>query len=161
MVAGENDVTYDEAMERAKTNPGLGVREKRMQTKWKKRARNMVRSQKHNDCGVCAVANRCDITWAAARVRIFGTKRKHSFNTTTRMLTDAMFVNSWRLIRARDWYAVPNNSVVKVIPSGCRGTRNWHWVVWRDGMVWDSMHYVPLTPERYTHGPVSYIGYLK
>ncbi len=28
-------MTYDEAMERAKANPGLGVREKRMQAKWK------------------------------------------------------------------------------------------------------------------------------
>jgi hypothetical protein len=126
-----------------------------------KRTREMVRSQGHNDCGVCAVANRCGITWAAARVRIFGTKRKRAFNTTTWMLKDAMFVNGWRLIRARDWYDIPNNSVVKVIPSGCRGTRNWHWVVWRGGMVWDSEFTVPISPVYYTHGPVSYIGYPK
>lgn len=126
-----------------------------------KRAREMVRNHKRNDCGVCAVANRCGITWEAACRRLFDGKRKRSLNTTTRMLKAAMFVDSWRLIRVKDWYDVPNNSVVKVIPSSCRGTCNWHWVVWKDGMVWDSVHDIPISPVYYTHAPVSYIGYPK
>jgi hypothetical protein len=121
----------------------------------------LIKSQDRNDCGVCAIANRCGITWEEARARLFGDKPKRAYNTTTRMMKHAMFVDSWRLIRVRDgdWYDIPNNSVVKVIPSACRGTGNWHWVVWRGGMVWDSVHDLPIAPTRYSHDPVSYIGY--
>jgi hypothetical protein len=122
----------------------------------------MIRSARHNDCGVCALANLKRISYPKALARLHPNwRRKRSFGTTTRMMkigARAHIKAKLILVRSRSWYDVPDNSLVKVVPSFLVGTRNWHWVVWRDGMVWDSVHACPVTPELYTHYPVSYLG---
>jgi hypothetical protein len=119
----------------------------------------MIRNRKENDCGVCAVANARDIGWATAALRIFGEKftNKLRFNTKTRQIAAALHMRSFALTRVKSWHDIPDRSIVKVIPSACEGTNNWHWVVWRDGMVWDSCHVCPITPDKYNHRLVSYL----
>lgn len=123
----------------------------------------MIRSKRQNDCGVCALANALSISWAQAAFELFGDKwnNKRTFNTKTARVADALWEPAAKLIRVKDWYDIPDRSIVKVIPSACEGTGNWHWVVWRDGLVWDGLHAVPLRPERYNHRLVSYIGEAK
>lgn len=119
----------------------------------------MIRTYRPNDCGVCALANIFNWRWETAAEEIFGGRwwNKLKFNTKTRQLSDALHEPDARLIRVKDWYDIPDRSIVKVIPSACR-KGDWHWVVWRDGLVWDSNHRVPVTPDRYNHRLVSYIG---
>jgi hypothetical protein len=120
----------------------------------------MIHHRKRNDCGVCAVANLCNISWPTAALRLFGEKfaNKLAFNTKTRQIALAIHLDDFKLIRIKDWHDIPDNSIVKVIPSVCEGTGSWHWVVWRDGLVWDGLHAQPLTPDRYNHRLVSYLG---
>ncbi len=120
----------------------------------------LVKSRATDDCGVCAVANAKGVSWATAALRIFGDafSNKLKFNTTTRKIAAALHLDSFKLIRVKDWHDIPDLSVVKVICSAQEGTGNWHWVVWRDGMVWDSTYGLPVTPDRYRHRLVSYLG---
>lgn len=122
----------------------------------------MITTIRTNDCGVCALANLKDISYPKALARLHPNwRRKRTFGTTTRVMKiglRAHIKTKLILVRSKDWYDVPDKSIVKVLPSGCRGSRNWHWVVWRDGLVWDSVHSLPITPERYSHHPVSYLG---
>lgn len=120
----------------------------------------MVRSREQNDCGVCAVANALGISWPSAALRLFNIhfSAKRYFGTTTRRVAAAMRMTDFKLIRVKAWHDIPDKSIVKVIPSACEGTGSWHWVVWRDGMVWDGMRSLPLTPDRYNHRLVSYLG---
>lgn len=120
----------------------------------------MVRSRKRNDCGVCAIANVRGVSWASAALWLFGQNfsNRLSFGSTTRKVAAAMSMGVFKLIRVKSWHDIPDKSIVKVIPSACEGTGSWHWVVWRDGMVWDGMRSLPLTPDRYNHRLVSYLG---
>lgn len=120
----------------------------------------MIKQREQNDCGVCAVANARNIGWATAAYLIFGEKcfNKLRFNTKTRQIAAALQLDEFKLIRVKSWHDIPDRSIVKVIPSACEGTSNWHWVVWRDGMVWDSIHSLPITPDKYNHRLVSYLG---
>lgn len=119
----------------------------------------MIRQRQQNDCGVCAVANVRNIGWSMASRLIFGEKylNKLRFNTKTRQIAAALQMDNFKLTRVKSWHDIPDRSIVKVIPSACEGTRNWHWVVWSDGLVWDSIHALPITPDKYNHRLVSYL----
>lgn len=123
----------------------------------------MIVSQERDDCGVCALGNVLDTSWQMAAGMIFGAEWQNRlrFNTTTRQIATALCIKNHKLIRVKSWYNIPDRSVVKVIPSACEGTGNWHWVVWRDGMVWDSNRSLPLAEHRYDHRLTSYLGSVK
>lgn len=120
----------------------------------------MITSQCRDDCGVCAIANLLGCSWQVSANLIFG-KTAHNklrFSTKTRQLAQAVGIANHKLIRVKDWHDIPDRSIVKVIPSACEGTGNWHWVVWKDGMVWDSNRSLPWSPHRYLHRLTSYLG---
>lgn len=98
----------------------------------------MVTGKGHHDCGVCALATACGVSWLEACEAIWPkVKRKATFGTFSRQLVKAARRLGWRSPRLRltvcqshKWADVPARSIVKVIPRVCRGTQNWHWVVW-------------------------------
>ena len=120
----------------------------------------MIQIQRENDCGVCAVANALEVSWTYAADIVFNENwsNKLRFNTKTRQIANALNIQDHKLIRVKEWHDIPDHSIVKVINSAQGGTGNWHWVVWRDGLVWDSNHSVPIAPHRYNHRLVSYLG---
>lgn len=127
----------------------------------------MIKTQKLNDCGVCALANKMAISWNGAAFRLFGGlfSFRRAYNTKTRDLCQMLFPFNIEagLIRVKAWADVPDGSIVKVIPPQCEGTGNWHWVVWKNGKIWDSCHQRPVNPKRtsYDCRLVSYIGRLR
>lgn len=121
----------------------------------------MILTQKENDCGVCAVANALAVSWFSAAVRIFGLRadNKLRFNTKTKQIAQALWLDEFTLIRVKRWQDIPDRSVVKVIPHECEGTGNWRWVVWRDGKIWDSCLRAPVKDtSKYGCRLVSYLG---
>jgi hypothetical protein len=120
----------------------------------------MIRSLRRNDCGVCAVANALSCSWQIAADRIFGSafRNKLAFSTKTKQIAIALHNYAPKLIRVKSWDDIPDRSVVKVLPLECEGTGNWHWVGWRDGMVWDNNNARPRSPHRYNCRLVSYLG---
>jgi hypothetical protein len=121
-------------------------------------AQIMVRSLYPSDCGVCAVANALGASWGDAATAIFGDGfwNKLRFNTKTKQIIAAL--GDLELVRVKYWQEIPDRSVVKVIPPECEGTGNWHWVVWRDGKVWDSNSARPRSWRSYDCRLVSYLG---
>lgn len=121
----------------------------------------MIRTQKENDCGVCAVANALNVSWWTAAFYIFGDRadNKLRFNSKTRQIAEALWLEEFTLIRVKRWEDIPDRSIVKVKPPECEGTGDWHWVVWRDGMIWDSSLRAPVkTTSAYWCRLVSYLG---
>ena len=124
----------------------------------------MIRSLRRNDCGVCAVANALSCSWQIAADRIFGSafRNKLAFSTKTKQIAIALHNYAPKLIRVKSWDDIPDRSVVKVMPLACEGTGSWHWVVWRDGTVWDSNYERPRSPKHYSRRRlrrlVSYLG---
>jgi len=121
----------------------------------------MIKNTKLHDCGVCAVANLLDISWRAAAHRIWGNAHYNRlrFNTRTKQVATAIDITKPKLIRVKSWHDIPpERAIVKVIPPECEGGYDWHWVVWRDGKVWDSCLTRASKPEHYECRLVSYLG---
>lgn len=124
-----------------------------------RRSATIVVSEWADDCGVCALANALLLSWREAASKIFpdGHAHKARFNTKTKQIVAALG-GKHALQRVKDWHDIPSGSVVKVIPSHCEGTGNWHWVAWRDGKVWCSYMRRAFKPEHYEMRLVSYLA---
>lgn len=115
------------------------------------------------DCGVCAVATICGVTWKTARHAIWPkTKVKTTYGTFSRELVKAARRLGFRSPRFRltvcathRWKDVPPRSIVKVVPKVCRGTQNWHWVVWDGKYVLNAQR-----GKRYSRPPYRPESYL-
>src|ERR1700742_4430287 len=100
----------------------------------------MIKSRANNDCGVSAIANFRGISWLGGATLLFGLALPRSFSTTTAKISMALGGHRlFKLRRVKRWVDIPDGVIVKVIPPHCEGTRNWHWVVWKNGKIWDSV----------------------
>lgn len=123
--------------------------------------------QKHSrDCGVAALAMLCDVEYEDAN-RAIPWRREGCLNgTTTKQLIEGAAKLGYetrgdrlQIVRPpagwveqhgtkvdyRIWTFIANNSLVKVPgPDG----RNWHWVVWRKGKIYDPARGV-FKPEKF------------
>lgn len=101
----------------------------------------LIRKQTKNDCGPCAVANVLACDWHAAVATIWP---KVGYRTTTKQLAQALFPKqNATLIRAYRWSDIPDRSVVKVVQ---KETKNWHWVAWIEGQIYDNELTRPFRP---------------
>ena len=119
------------------------------------------RTQRENDCGVCAVATALRVSWSEAARFIFGPAwaNKLRFNTKTRQIAAVLFPHGGGgLVRASSWAEIPNNAICKVILPWQEGTGGWHWVVYRNRHVLCSNKARRIPPERYEGRLVSYIA---
>lgn len=120
----------------------------------------MARRRKHDfvthrlprDCGVCAVANLRGWTWEQAAAVIFPNHfrtKKKQWSTYT---ADVRHLAGYgRLLRAYKWDDIPDGVLVRVrFPATNKHGYCLHWVVWKDGMVWDSELNSPMRPLFYT-----------
>lgn len=126
------------------------------------------------DCGVAALAILCNVMWEEARDAIVWPGRR--YYTTTKQLREAAILlgfttkstlqNRLRVITVPvDWYEhpytstiwslIPDNSLVKI-----PGRHSWHWVVWRNGKVYDPARGV-FKPEKVDRIPSSYMQFIR
>lgn len=114
-----------------------------------------VKQRDSHDCGVAALAMLCGVTYAEAESAIPNYKKGRG--TRTKQLVEGAAKLGYRALGKRlrplrnqwsaGWRGIENNSLVKVPhPQG----QNWHWVVWRDDVIYD--------PARGVFKPLFYPG---
>ena len=134
-----------------------------------------VKQRFKSDCGVASLAMLCDVTWEQARDAIVWPSRR--YYTTTKQIRGAAWdlkfatmqgrlqiiripkTREWegKLVDHKIWSLIPHNSLVK-IPSGNEYSGRWHWMVWRNGKVYDPARGV-FKPEKVGRVPSSYMEF--
>jgi hypothetical protein len=133
------------------------------------------------DCGVAALAMLCDVTYEEAervipwrrvgvsrgtytkQLREGGAKLGYETRSTPQdRLKPVRDLAEWKGMRRamnQDyWYAIPNNSLVKIPhPDGLK--HGSHWVVWRKGKIYDPARGV-FHPSKYNTKPSSYMHFV-
>lgn len=133
------------------------------------------------DCGVCAIAMLCNVTYEYAYRHIPWRKEGILYGTDTKQLRVAAetigYVSqstpqkrmktikppkSWDNlpppIQSDWWHLIPDNSLVKVRHPTDKTI--WHWVAWRKGRVYDPARGV-FTPGKSGLKPSSYMEFVK
>ncbi len=138
-----------------------------------------IRQRNSKDCGVAALAMLCDVTYEKAYEAIPWRREGILNGTNTTMLRQAGLKLGYRTVSTPQdrlklispppgwpkeidhtiWSLIPDNSLVK-LPQ-LLGERGWHWVVWRNGKIYDPTCGV-FRPEKYGgRYPSSYMEFKK
>ena len=126
-----------------------------------------IRHHGLDDCGVCALATALNVTWERARDAMFDDGLKHlSYATSGHDIQRGAFHLGWKSVYLRmrplredkTWRDIPLKpgqiAIVKVQYADARAA---HWVVFDQGIVWDSNFDTPWHAPDYPYKPLSFL----
>lgn len=99
---------------------------------------SFVKQRYKDDCGVACLAMLMDVTYEEALNALFLRGAEKHYTKTKEIICGVNHLGGstekGRLTPCKKWDQVPDNSLVKI---RWKGVRDWHWVVWRKGKVYD------------------------